>query len=111
MAFYENTLVARQDLAANELKDLKKKYSDIINSSSGNVVKIEEWGLLNLENSIKNYKKAFYIHFKFEGNKNTLDEIKRKIKVDRSIIRHLTVKYKKLDTETEFFKNNYDKKK
>ena len=49
MAFYENTLVARQDLADKDLKDLKTKYTNIINSSSGNVVKIEEWGLLNLE--------------------------------------------------------------
>ena len=104
MAFYENTLVARQDLANKDLEDLKTKYTNIINSSSGNVIKVEEWGLLNLEKSIKNYKKAFYLHFKFEGDKNTLDEIEKKIKVDRSIIRHLTVKYKKLDTETEFFK-------
>ena len=104
MAFYENTLVARQDLADKDLKDLKTKYTNIINSSSGNVIKVEEWGLLNLEKSIKNYKKAFYLHFKFEGDKSTLDEIKKIIKVDRSIIRHLTVKYKKLDTETEFFK-------
>lgn len=103
MAFYENTLVARQDLADKDLKDLKAKYTNIINSS-GNVIKTEEWGLLNLVSNIKNYKKAFYLHFKFEGDKNTLEEIKKKIKVDRSIIRHLTVKYKKLDTETEFFK-------
>lgn len=104
MAFYENTLVARQDLAVKDLENIKTKYSDIINESSGNVIKIEDWGLLNLENKIKNYKKAFYIHFKFEGNKQTLSEIQKKIKVDSSIIRNLVVKYKKLDTETEFFK-------
>jgi ribosomal protein S6 len=60
--------------------------------------------LLNLANKIKNYKKGFYIHFKFEGNKNTLSEIEKKLKIDGSIIRYLTVKYKKLDTENEFFK-------
>ena len=60
-------------------------------------------GLLNLANKIKNYKKGFFIHYKFEGNKNTLDEIESKIKVDSSIIRFLTVKYKKLDTKNEFF--------
>jgi ribosomal protein S6 len=49
--------------------------------------------LLNLANKIKNYKKGFYIHYKFEGNK-TLNEIEKKIKVDRSIIRHLTVNIK-----------------
>ena len=101
MAFYENTIVAKQDLAEKELKTLKEKYNELINSSSGKVVKIEEWGLLNLSNKIKNYKKGFYIHYKFEGNKKTLEEVEKKIKIDGSIIRYLTVKYKKLDTKNE----------
>ena len=105
MAFYENTIVAKQDLASKEIETLKEKYNSLINSSSGKVLKIEEWGLLNLANKIKNYKKGFYIHYKFEGNKDTLNEIEKKIKVDGSIIRYLTVKYKKLDTKNEFFKS------
>ncbi len=104
MAFYENTIVAKQDLAEKDLKSLKDKYSDIINTSLGKIVKIEDWGLLNLAKKIKNYKKGFYIHFKFEGNNNTLNAIEKKVKLDNSIIRHLIVKYKKLDTENEFFK-------
>ena len=44
MAFYENTIVARQDLAEKELNSIKQKYNEIINKSSGKVVKIEEWG-------------------------------------------------------------------
>ena len=76
MAFYENTLLAKQDLADKEIKSLRDKYNEIINKSSGKVIKIEEWGLLNLSNKIKNYK-AFYIHYKFEGNKDTLQEIEK----------------------------------
>ena len=104
MAFYENTIVAKQDLAEREIKSIKEKYNELINNSSGKVVKIEEWGLLNLANKIKNYRKGFYIHFKFEGSKETLNEIDKKIRVDSSILRYLTVKYKKLDTKNEFFK-------
>ena len=104
MAFYENTIIARQDLANAEIKSIVNKYNEIINNSSGKVLKIEEWGLINLSNKIKNYKKGFYIHYKFEGNAQTLDQVKKKIKVDSSIIRYLTVKYKKLDLEKEFFK-------
>jgi len=102
MAFYENTLVAKQDLAEKELKTIIDKYSSLISSSSGKVIKIEEWGLLNLANKIKNYRKGFFIHYKFEGNSNTLNEFNKKIKVDGSIIRYLTVKYKKLDTKNEY---------
>ena len=105
MAFYENTLIAKQDLADTELKTIKDKYSELINSSSGKVIKIEEWGLLNLTTKIKNYKKGFYIHYKFEGNKETLNQIEKNIKVDNTILRYLTVRYKKLDTKNEYFKN------
>ena len=69
MAFYENTLLARQDLAKDQLKILKEKYEEIINKSSGKVIKIEDWGLINLAKKLKNYKKAFFIHYKFEGDK------------------------------------------
>ena len=104
MSFYENTLIARQDLQKSELDKIKEKYSDIINNNSGKVIKIEDWGLLNLAKRIKKYKKGFYIHYKFEGNKETLSEISKKIKIDSSVIRHLVVKYKNLDTKNEYFK-------
>ena len=105
MSFYENTLVAKQDLPKSELEKIKEKYTDIINNNSGKVIKIEEWGLLNLAKKIKKYKKGFYIHYKFEGNKETLNEISKKIRLDSSVIRNLVVKYKNLDVKNEYFKN------
>ena len=103
MAFYEKTLILRQDLEEKKLKDLKEKYNELINSSSGKVVKIEEWGLLNLTKKIKKFNKGFFIHYKFEGNSLTVNEIDKKANLDSSIIRSLIVKYKKLDTKNEFF--------
>ena len=104
MAFYENTIIAKQDLAEKDLKSLREKYDTLIKNSSGKVIKIEEWGLLNLARKIKRYNKAFYIHYKFEGSKKTLEEVTKKIKLDNSIIRHLIVKYKNLDINNEYFK-------
>ena len=104
MSFYENTLITRQDLAKNEINKIKEKYSELINTNSGKVIKIEEWGLLNLARKIKKYNKGFYIHYKFEGSKITLNEINKKMKIDSSVIRYLIVKYKKLDTKNEYFK-------
>ena len=104
MSFYENTLITKQDLPKSELNTIKEKYNDLINNNSGKVIKNEEWGLLNLAKKIKRYNKGFYIHYKFEGSKETLNEIDKKIKIDSSIIRHLVVKYKNLDTKNEYFK-------
>ena len=104
MAFYENTIIARQDLAENDLENIKNKYTDLIDDTSGKVIKIEMWGLLNFANKIKKHNRGFYIHYKFEGNNKTISEIRNKIKNDNLILRNLIVKYKKLDTKNEFFK-------
>ena len=111
MNFYEHTLIAKQDLSTPELNEIEKKYKDIITKTDGKVIKVEKWGLLNFAKKIKAYNKGFYIHYKFEAESKTLAEIKKNSIIDNSLLRHLTVRYKKLDTETEYFKENNEKKK
>ena len=111
MNFYEHTLIAKQDLSTPELNNIEKKYADIITKTDGKVIKVEKWGLLNFAKKIKAYNKGFYIHYKFEAENKTLEEINKNSVIDNSLLRHLTVKYKKLDTETEYFKETNEKKK
>ena len=103
MNFYEHTVIAKQNLSQKDVDGIEKKYEDLINKNSGKVLKIEKWGLLNLKRKIKNYTKGYFLHFKIEGEKATLEEIKTKTKLDSNIVRFLTVKYKKLDLKTEYF--------
>ncbi|MDC0426364.1 30S ribosomal protein S6 [Pelagibacteraceae bacterium] len=111
MNFYEHTIIAKQDLSTPEVGNIEKKYKDIITKTDGKVIKIEKWGLLNFAKKIKTYNKGFYIHYKFEAESKTLEEIKRNSIIDNSLLRYLTVRYKKLDTETEYFKEINEKKK
>ena len=110
MSFYEHTLVAKQDLSSTEIDSIQAKYNDLINSSEGKVIKIEKWGLMSFARRIKNYNKGIFIHYKFEGNKKTLDKIKNATYMDNALLRNLTVKYKKLDLDKEYFNNNEKKK-
>ena len=71
----------RADLAEKELKDIVNKDKDLIDNSSGKTIKIEEWGLLNLAKKINNFRKAFFIHYKFEGNNNTINKNKLNINI------------------------------
>ena len=92
MEFYEHTLIAKQDLSTPDLENLENKYKDIITKSSGKVIKIEKWGLLSFAKKIRSYNKGFYIHYKFEAESKTLEEIKKNSIIDNSLLRHLTVK-------------------
>jgi len=111
MSFYEHTLIAKQDTSTPELVKIENKYKDIITKTEGEIIKIEKWGLLSFAKKIKAYKKGFYIHYKFKAENKTLEEMKKNSIIDNSLLRHLTVKYKKLDTETEYFTDSNEKKK
>ena len=58
MNLYEHTIIARQDTSPSELKQLAEKYSKIVEKNEGEVIKTENWGLMNLSYLIKKNKKA-----------------------------------------------------
>ncbi len=102
MAFYEHTIVGKQDLSEKEVESLISKYSKIIDKS-GKILKTEKWGLLNLANKIKKNKKGIFVHFKMESEGKVVREIEKLLSIDANVIRYLTVKYNKLDLENEYF--------
>ena len=103
MNCYEHTFIAKQDLPENQTKILINKYEDIINKNSGKVLKTEEWGLKNFSHMIKNNKKGFYFHIKFEGIGKTIEVLEKAQNIDQALIRFLTVRVKKHDLKIEYF--------
>ena len=104
MAFYEHTIVGKQDLSDKEMQSLIDKYSKIFDKS-GKILKTEKWGLLNLANKIKKNKKGNFVHFKIEIEGKLVKEIEKQLSIDTNVIRYLTVKYDRIDLKNEFFGN------
>ncbi len=102
MAFYEHTIVGKQDLSEKEVESLISKYSKIIDKS-GKILKTEKWGLLSLANKIKKNRKGIFVHFKIESEGKVVTEIEKLLSIDANVIRYLTVKYNQLDLENEYF--------
>ena len=108
MNFYEHTIIARQDTSTSELKQLTDKYSKIIEKNEGEVIKTENWGLLNLSYLIKKNKKGSYIHFKIKGRGKVVQELEKNEAIDKKLLRYLTVKVKDFDLETNYFAKRED---
>ena len=113
MNFYEHTIIARQDASPSQIKQIQEKYTSLVNKNDGKVVKTENWGLLYLSYLIKKNRKGNYIHFKIKGTGKTILELEKNEKLDKNLLRYLTVKVKKLDLNTNYFekKNEEDKEK
>ena len=77
MNLYENTIIARQDVSPSQLKQIEEKYSKIVEKFDGNIVKSENWGLMNLSYLIKKNKKGNYIHFKIEADGKIISELEK----------------------------------
>ena len=110
MNLYEHTIIAKQDVSPSQLKQLKEKYSKIIEKHEGDLVKTESWGLLDLSYIINKNKKGNYIHFKIKANGKTLSELEKNEKLDKNLLRYLTVKVKKFDLKTEYFNKNNEER-
>tara|TARA_B100000508_G_C11331698_1_gene214633 strand:- start:21 stop:359 length:339 start_codon:yes stop_codon:yes gene_type:complete len=111
MSLYEHTIVAKQDISESQLKQLKSKYSSLIEKFDGNIIKTEEWGLLHLSYLIKKNKKGNYLHFKIEGNGKMIEELEKNEKIDKNLLRYLTVRVKKFDLDTNYFDKTIEPKK
>ena len=110
MNLYEHTIVARQDRSPSQLKQIQEKYTKLVEKFDGNIVKTENWGLLNLSYLIKKNKKGNYIHFKIKGNGKTIFELEKNEKIDTNLLRYLTVKVKKFDLITNYFGKKEEEK-
>ena len=103
MNCYEHTFITRQDLPSSQAKTVISKYEDIIKKNSGEVLKTEEWGLRSFSYIIKNNKRGYYFHIKFNGIGKTIEELEKAENIDEMLIRYLTVKVKKHDLKENFF--------
>ena len=103
MNCYEHTLITKQDLQEKQTKSLISKYEEIINKNAGKVLKIEEWGIKNFSHKIRNNKRGFYFHIKFEGTGKTINELEKAENIDQMLIRFLTVRVKKHDLSKIYF--------
>ena len=111
MNYYEHTIVTRQDVSDTQLDTIREKYTKLIEKYNGKVVKTENWGLIYLAYLIKKNKKGNFIHFKLTGNGEMIKELEKNEKIDKNLLRYLTVKVKKLDLETNYFSKTADEAK
>ncbi len=108
MNLYEHTIIARQDTSPSQLKQIQEKYTKLVEKFKGSIVKTENWGLLNLSYLIKKNRKGNYIHFKIEAGGNAISELEKNEKIDKNLLRYLTIRVKKFDLKTIYFGKKED---
>ena len=108
MNLYDHTIITRQDTSPSQLKQITDKYLNIVEKNNGEVVQTQNWRLINLAYIINKNRKGNYIHFKIKGPSSLIVDLEKSERLDKNLLRYLTVKVKNFDLETNYFSSKED---
>ena len=88
---YESVIIVNPNLEEESVKNLIKKFSDLINTD-GTVASVEEMGKRKLAYEIKKKKEGFYIVFKFEAKPELISELERNYRITDEVMKFIVIK-------------------
>ncbi len=88
---YESVIIINPNLEEESVKNLIKKFSDLINTD-GTVASVEEMGKRKLAYEIKKQKEGFYIVFKFEAKPELISELERNYRITDEVMKFIVIK-------------------
>src|SRR6185437_6243176 len=97
MPLYEHVFLARQDLSAQQVEDLTKKFSDVIGGLGGKVTKNEYWVLNSLTYRINKNRKAHMTLINVDAPSAAVTEIERQERLSEDVLRYLTIRVDELE--------------
>ena len=83
---YESVVIVNPNLEEESIKNLEKKFSDLINTD-GNVTSVEEMGKRKLAYEIKKQKEGFYFVIKFEAKPELIAELERNYRITDEVLK------------------------
>jgi small subunit ribosomal protein S6 len=97
MPLYEHVYLARQDVSAQQVEDLTKQFTGVIEQMGGKVAKTEYWGVKSLNFRIKKNRKAHFTLLNVDAPPAALAEVERQERINEDVLRYLTVRVGELE--------------
>ena len=92
MRHYEIIYIVNPNLNGDDYHELLKKYSEIIESNKGVIVKTDEWGKQRLAYRIRKFYNGVFVYVEFCAEAESIAELERNLKLDDNILKFQTVK-------------------
>ena len=97
MPLYEHVYLARQDVSAQQVEDLTKQLTGVIEQMGGKVTKNEYWGVKSLNFRIQKNRKAHFTLLNVDAPPAALTEIERQERINEDVLRYLTIRVDELE--------------
>lgn len=97
MALYEHTMLARQDVSAQQVEALVEQFKGVIEANGGKVSKVEYWGVKTLAYRIKKNRKAHYSLLNIDAPAAAVAEMERQMTISEDVLRFMTIRVEELE--------------
>ncbi len=92
---YETVFISTPVLSEDQVKEMVKKFKDLITSNGGEIVHEENWGLKKLAYPIQKKASGYYTLLEFRAEGEFIDRLETQFRRDEQILRFLTFRMDK----------------
>jgi small subunit ribosomal protein S6 len=92
MRIYENLFIVKPDATEEEIDHLVDQMSKNVTGSGGTIDKVDKWGKRRLAYRIEKHREGSYVLMQFTADATTVKEFERRLRVQDSVIKFLTVR-------------------
>lgn len=103
MRRYESVIILDPELADEDVQNFTERYSTLLKTNGGEIIKIEDWGFKKLAYLVNKKDRGRYILFDFVGMPAAIAEMERQLKITDEVMKFLSVKLDE-DVDLEAFK-------
>jgi small subunit ribosomal protein S6 len=92
MRIYENLFIVKPDATEEEIDHLVDQMSKNVTATGGTIDKVDKWGKRRLAYRIEKHREGSYVLIQFTAEPATVKEFERRLRVQDSVIKFLTVR-------------------
>lgn len=92
MNTYENIFIADAGLQDAEIEAITQKVRDIVTSTGGEVLNVEDWGRRKLAYEVNKHSKGYYKLALFNAPSATVKKLEEYYKVTDSVVKFMVIK-------------------
>lgn len=95
MRTYETIFIVRPDLVGDEYAAVLEKFKGVLTAQGAEILKVDEWGTRKMAYQVKKQSRGTYVLVAYEAEPKVIAEFERRMRIDESIIKFLTVHLEK----------------
>ncbi|MBL8192054.1 MAG: 30S ribosomal protein S6 [Acidobacteria bacterium] len=92
MRTYELMFISSPNTTDEDISKLTSQIENAVTDRGGKIVKVEPWGRRKLAYRIDKFDEGIYTLVHIEGNGNEIAEVERRLRVNDSIIRYMSIR-------------------